>query len=319
MAGGKIEKKFDLITVKAKNFELPGGVIHLSVSSGDIDPSTLETIMLPVYSYLNDYRKTAITPAIEKYDKKLGVMRDAKKAAELESLVNKELRNLVGNLQKEADRRIQAGWDKLKKENRAYTTFKIKIGVKITVGIVKIGKGIAALISSAGARADEYFRIAKSVVGIAKEIKKGLDTEEKAREQLKKSLEGLARAKKGDKVGESHIKEVKNAITFYNIKLTPIRQDAQKLAGSLQKLLELGDRGAEITKKQEKQINEMIEQAIKFNENEKIGRSFAKGAEKIIENVEGTLDLKTVTGYEAKLKKAYGIARKVFSAAAEIL
>lgn len=319
MSGGKVEKKFDLITVKAKYLELPSGVIHLSVSSGDIDPSTLETIMLPVYNYLNDYRKMAITPAIEKYDKKLGEMRDAKKASELENLVNKELKTLVGNLQKEAERRIQAGWDKLKKENRAYTKFKIKIGFKITMGIIKIGKGIASLISTAGAKADEYYKIAKSVVDIAKQIKKALDTEETAREQLKKALEDLARAKKGNKVGESHIKEVKNSIAFYNNKLTPIRQDAQKLAGNLQKLLDLGDQGVEITKKQEKQINEMIEQIIKFNENEKTGRAFAKGAQKIIENVEGTIDLKTLLGYAGKLKTAYGIAKKVFSLAADIL
>lgn len=314
-----VTKKFELISVKAKNLELPKGTITLKVSSKDIDPSLMARIMEPVYKYLNDYRKMAIDPAIQKYDKQLAGMTDKKEADKLAKLVNDELKKLVGNLEKEAQNRIKASWEKIKKENKQYTKWKLKIAANVTWGVIKIGKGIAALIASSGAKADEYYKIAKSVYSIAKEVQKALATESKVRDQVMKALEKMADATKDGKVGKSHITKVEDAVKEYKVKLTATRQKASSMAGSLEKLLSLKDQGVAVTSKQEKQINDMIVQIIEFNTTEKNGRKFAELALHKTKQTEGKMDLKTLKAQAEKVKKGIDIAIKVFKVAAEIL
>ena len=313
-----INQTIKLIDVSAKHLELPNGTVTLKVSSKEIDPSTLARIMEPVFSYLNDYRKLAIRPSIEKYDKQLEGMTDAKAAKELAKNVNDELKKLVGNLEKEAQRQIDTSWSKIKKENKAYTKFKLKIGAKVTWGVVKIGKSISALVATSGAKADEYVKIAKSVIGIAKELKTAFASEEKVREQVRSALEDLAKNKKAGKVGKSHIKKVEDSVKLYGNKLTPIRKKAEDMAKKLNKLLELGDK-VDITAKQRGQIDKMINQVIDFNKTEQDGRAFMKAALKVAADVEGKIDLSTVKGYASKLKTAFDAAKKVIEVAADIL
>ncbi len=315
----EVNKTFQLITVKAKNLDLPDGKINLKVSGKEIDVSLLARIMEPVYAYLNDYSKMAINPAIQKYDKQLDGQSDKAEAEKLTKLVNDELKKLVGNLEKEAQNRIKASWEKIKKENKEYTKWKLKIGAKITWGVIKIGKSIAALVASAGAKADEYFKIAKSIYGIAKEVKKAIATETKLRGELMTALEKMAKATKDGKVGKSHITKVEDTVKEYKVKLTAARQKASSMAGPLQKLLALQDDGVAVTKKQEKQINDMISQIIEFNTTEQNGRKFADFALKKAEESQGTLDLKTIKAHAEKVKKAIDIALKVFEVASDIL
>lgn len=315
-----VNQKFDLISVKAKNLELPNGTITLKVSSKEVDPSLMARIMEPVWKYLNDYRKAAINPAIEKYDKQLEGMSDKKAAEALAKQVNAELAKLVGNLEKEAQNRIKASWDKIKKEDKKYTKWKLKIGANVTWGAIKIGKGVAALVASGGAKADEYVKIAKAIYGIAKEVQKALASETKVRGQLMTALEALSKAQKGGKeVGKSHIDAVEKVVKEYAVKLTATRQKASSMSKGLDKLLQLKDQGVAVTSKQEKTINDMLAQIIEFNTTEKLGRKFAAEALKKTKEAQGLLDLKTLVGYASNLKKAVDIAIKVFSTAAEIL
>ena len=314
-----VNQKFDLITVSAKNLELPKGTITLKVSSKEIDASLMARIMEPVWSYLNDYRKLAINPAIQKYDKQLEGMSDPKEVEKLTKLVNTELKKLVGSLDKEAQNRIKASWEKIKKENKDYAKWKLKIAANVAWGVVKIGKGIAALVSSAGAKVDEYYKVAKSVYDIAKEVQKALATEVKVRGQLMKACEKLSKATKGGKAGKSDIKTVEDAVKEYNQKLTAARQKASSMSKPLQKLLQLKDQGATVTPKQEKQINDMITQIIDFNTTEQNGRKFSEYAAKMAADTKGKLDLKTLKGYAEKAKKGVEIAIKVFKVAGEIL
>ncbi|OED49923.1 hypothetical protein AB838_04920 [Rhodobacteraceae bacterium (ex Bugula neritina AB1)] len=315
----KVNKSFDLITVKAKNFELPDGKITLEVSGKEIDTSLLARIMEPVYAYLNDYRKVAIGPAIQKYDKQIEGMSDKAEVDKLIKLVNDELKKLVKNLEKEAQNRIAASWKKIQKENKEYTKWKLKIGAKITWGVIKIGKSIAALVASAGAKADEYYKIAKSVYGIAKEVKKAVAKEAKLREDVMKAVEKMAKATKDGKVGKSHITKVEDTVKEYKVKLTAARQKASSMAKPLEQLLQLQDDGVALTKKQEKQINDMIVQIIEFNTTEKNGRAFADFALKKTKEAKGQLDLKTIKAHAEKVKKAIDIALKVFEVASDIL
>ena len=315
-----VNQKFDLISVKAKNLELPNGTITLKVSSKDIDSSLMLRIMDPVWNYLNDYRKIAINPAIQKYDQQLEGIKDKKAADALAKQVNAELAKLVGNLEKEAQNRIKASWDKIKKEDKTYTKWKLKIGAKVTWGAIKIGKGVAALVASGGAKADEYGKIAKAVYGSAKEVQKALASESKVRGQLMTALEAMSKAQKGGKeVGKSHISKVETVVKEYAVKLTATRQKASSMTKGLDKLLELKDQGVAVTPKQEKKINDMIVQIIEFNTTEKLGRKFAAEALRKTQEAQGLLDLKTLAGYASKLKTAVDIAIKVFSTAAEIL
>lgn len=309
----------DIVSVKPKHLEMPKSFITLKVSSKEVDPSTMDRITDPVRNYLNDYRKMAIDPAIVKYDAQLDGMTDKKEADKLIKLVNAELKKLVGNLEKEAVARIKSQWDKLKKENKEYAKWKIKIGAKVVWGVVKIGKGIAALIASSGAKLDEYYKVAKSAVDIAKEIKKALATEAKVREGLMTAVEKLSKATNDGKAGKSHIKKVKEVASEYEKKLTATRKKAESLAGPLQKLLQLNDQGAEVSRKQEKQINDMIVQIIDFNTTYDNGLKFAKTAVRMADDTKGKMDLKTLKGHADKVKKAFGIALKVFEAAKEIL
>ncbi len=314
-----LTKKFDLITVNARNLDLPNGNINFKVSSKELDVSLLARIMEPVYEYLNDYRKMAINPSIQKYDKQIEGVTDKKAAEKLAQQVNDELKKLVGNLEKEAQARIARSWEKIKKENREFTKWKIKIVANVTWGAVKIGKGISALIASAGAKADEYYKIAKAVYDIAKEVQKGIATEEKVRGQVMTAVEKLSKATKDGKAGKSDIKKVEDAVKEYKVKLTNTRQKASTMSGPLEKLLQLKDEGVEVTKKQEKQINDMIVQIIEFNTIEQNGRKFADEALKKAQDTKGTMDLKTLKGYAEKVKKGVEIAAKVFKTAAEIL
>ncbi|MQQ10107.1 hypothetical protein GFB49_16690 [Epibacterium sp. SM1979] len=315
----EVNKSFDLITVNAKNMDLPNGKITLKVSGKEIDTSLLARIMEPVYSYLNDYRKMAINPAIQKYDKQFEGMSDKKEVEKLAKLVNDELKKLVANLEKEAQNRIKASWEKIKKENKEYTKWKLKIAANITWGVVKIGKSIAALVASSGAKLDEYYKVAKSVYSIAKEVKKAIATETKVREDLMKALEKMAKATKDGKVGKSHITKVEDTVKEYKVKLTAARQKASSMAKPLEKLLQLQDEGVAVTKKQEAAINNMISQIIEFNTTEQNGRKFADFALKKAQDAQGTLDLKTIKAHAEKVKKAIDIAIKVFEVAADIL
>lgn len=315
----EVNQKLDLITVRAKNLELPKGNIALKVSAKEIDASLMARIMEPVWKYLNEYKKLAIDPSIEKYDKQLEGMTDKKAADALAKQVNAELSKLVKNLEKEAQNRIKASWEKIKKENKEYTKWKLKIAANVTFGVIKIGKGIAALISTAGAKVDEYFKIAKSIKSIADELKKALASEAKVRGQLMTALEKMSSATKDGKVGKSHISNVENAVKEYDAKLTAARQKASSLSGPLQKLLELKDKGVPVTSKQEKQINDMIVKIIDFNETEQMGRQFSAAALSKTKEVDGKMDLKTLKGYADKLKTAVNGAIKVFGAVADIL
>ena len=314
-----VNQKFDLITVSAKNLELPKGTITLKVSAKEVDASLMARIMEPVWSFLNDYRKIAINPAIQKYDKQLEGMSDKKEAEKLAKQVNEELKKLVGTLEKEAQNRVKASWEKIKKENKEFTKWKIKIVANVSWGVVKIGKGIAALIASAGAKADEYYKIAKSVYDIAKEVQKGIASEEKVRGQVMTAMEKLSKATKDGKAGKSDIKKVEDAVKEYKVKLTATRQKASSMAGPLQKLLQLSDQGVEVTRKQEKQINDMIVQIIEFNTIEQTGRKFADEVLRKAKETTGTMDFGTVKAHAEKVKKAIDIAAKVFKTAAEIL
>ncbi|MEL6466901.1 MAG: hypothetical protein AAFQ58_18205, partial [Pseudomonadota bacterium] len=105
----------------------------------------------------------------------------------------------------------------------------------------------------------------------------------------------------------------------YKVKLTATRQKASTMAGKLEKLLQLKDKGVPVTSKQEKQINDMIVQIIDFNTTEQNGRKFADQAVQMAKDTKGKLDLKTLKAHADKVKKAVDIAIKVFKAAAEIL
>lgn len=315
----EVNTSFDLITVKAKNLDLPNGKITLKVSGKELDTSLLARIMEPVYSYLNDYRKLAIAPAIQAYDEQFEGMTDKAEVEKLAKRVNDELKKLVGNLETEAQNRIKASWDKIKKENKEYTKWKLKIAANISWGVVKIGKSIAALAASSGAKLDEYYKVAKSVYSIAKEVKKAIATEIKVREDLMKALEKMAKATKDGKVGKSHITQVEDTVKEYKVKLTAARQKASSMAKPLEKLLQLQDDGVAVTKKQEAAINAMIGQIIEFNTTEKNGRKFADLALKKAQDAQGTLDLKTIKAHAEKVKKAIDIALKVFEVASDIL
>lgn len=311
--------KVDIISVKAKNLELPSAFIMLKVSAKEVDASLMERITDPVRNYLNDYRKLALNPAIEKYDKLLEGMTDKAAVEKLTKAVNAELKKLAENLEKEAASWIKASWEKIKKENKEYTKWKLKIGIKVTFGVIKIAKGVAALGLSAGAKADEYFKIAKAIYGVAKEIKKALASEAKVREQTMKAVEELASATKDGKAGKKHIKKVEAGVKEYTQKLTAVRQKASSISGPLEKLLSLQDKGVPVTSKQKKQINDMIVQIIDFNETEVAGRAFAKSALLMAKDTKGKMDLATLKGYASKVNKAVKIAIKVFSVAADIL
>lgn len=314
-----VNEKFNLITIKAKNLELPDGQINIKVSSKEVDVSLLGRIMEPVWKYLNDYKKIAIEPAIKKYDTQLGKTTDPEEAEKIAKQVNEELKKLIGNLEKEAENRVKASWEKIKKENKEFAKWSIKITAKVTYGVVKIGKGIAALVASAGAKADEYYKVAKSAVDIAKELKKAFASEAKVREDLMKAVEKLSKATKGGVAGKSEISKVKDTAKEYEQKLTFTRKKASHLAGNLNKLLELQDKGAPTTPKQEKKVNEMITQIIDFNETEKAGRKFAKEAVRLADDTKGKMDLTTLKSHATKVKKGVEIAIKVFEKAAEIL
>jgi hypothetical protein len=311
--------KVEIITAKPKNLELPKGFIMLKVSSKDIDVSLMDRITDPVRNYLNDYRKMAIDPAILQYDKQLEGMTDKKEADKLAKQVNEELKKLVGNLEKEAENRIKASWEKIKKENTQYTKWKLKIAAKVIWGTIKIAKGLAALVASAGAKADEYYKVAKSAYSIAKELQKAFASESKVREQVMKAVEKLSAATKDGKAGKSHISKVEDAVKEYNQKLTATRQKASSLSGPLEKLLQLQDKGVPVTSKQETQINNMIVQIIEFNTTEDNGRKFAQAALTMANDTKGKLDLKTLKGYAEKTKKGIEMAIKIFKVASDIL
>ncbi len=309
----------DIISVKPKHLEVPKNSIVLKVSSKEVDLSTMERITDPVRNYLTDYRKLAIDPAVLKYDAQLDGMSDKKAADKLIKQVNGELKKLVANLEKEAIARIKAQWDKLKKENKEFAKWKIKIAAKVTWGVVKVGKGIAALIASSGAKLDEYYKVAKSAYDIAKEIQKALATEVKVRADLMKAVEKLSKETEAGKAGKSHIKKVKDTASEYDKKLTATRKKAESMSGPLQKLLKLQDQGAAVTKKQEKQINDMISQIIDFNTTYENGLKFSAQAVKMADDTKGKLDLKTVKGYADKVKKGVDVAMKIFKVAGDIL
>lgn len=311
--------KVDIVSVKPRHLEMPNGSILLKVSSKEVDPSTMERITDPVRNYLNDYRKLSIDPAILKYDAQLDGMTDKKASEKLIKQVNDELKKLVGNLEKEATNRVKAQWDKIKKENKEYAKWKIKIAAKVTWSAVKIGKGIAALIASSGAKLDEYYKVAKSAVDIAKELQKALATEEKVRGNLMTAVEKLSKETKAGKAGESHIKKVKETASEYEKKLTATRKKAESLSAPLQKLIKLKDQGAEVTKKQEKQVNDMIAQIIEFNTVYDNGLKFAKYAVQMADDTKGKLDFKTLKGHAEKVKKGVEVAIKVFKIASQIL
>ncbi|MEM1382377.1 MAG: hypothetical protein AAF713_11160 [Pseudomonadota bacterium] len=321
-----LKQNFQLITAKPKNIEVPKGAIELSISVKELNVSDLERVMMPVWSYLNDYRKLAIDPAIVEYDKKVGDMTNEQEAKKLEALVNNELKKLVDNLQKQAEKMANDNWNKLKKANQAYTKYKVKIGAKITWGVIKIGKSIAALVASSGAKADEYFKIAKSCIDIAKQVKTALLTEADVREQVRKALEDMSKAKKDGKVGKSHVAKVKDTVKLYQQKLTGVRKKAGNLSKDLVALLDLQKKGVDVSAKQAKQIDAMIAEIQKFNTLEKDGASFAKAAIAAADAVESEVDLKTVLkaaksayDYGSKLKKAVDVSIKVFDVAAQIL
>ncbi len=311
--------KVDIVSVKPRHLEMPKGSILLKVSSKDVDINTMERITEPVRTYLNDYRKLAIDPAILKYDAQLDGMTDKKAADKLIKQVNDELKKLVGNLEKEAIARLKSQWDKIKKENKEYAKWKIKIAANVTWGVVKIGKGIAALIASSGAKLDEYYKVAKSAYDIAKEIQKALATEVKVRGDLMKAVEKLSKETEAGKAGKSHIKKIHDTASEYEKKLTATRKKAESMGGPLQKLLQLQDQGATVSKKQEKQVNDMIVQIIDFNTTYDNGLKFAKYATQMADDTKGKMDLKTLKGHAEKVKKGVEIALKVFKVASEIL
>jgi len=311
--------KVDIVSVKPRHLEMPKGSILLKVSSKDVDINTMERITEPVRTYLNDYRKLAIDPAILKYDAQLDGMTDKKAADKLIKQVNDELKKLVGNLEKEAIARLKSQWDKIKKENKEYAKWKIKIAANVTWGVVKIGKGIAALIASSGAKLDEYYKVAKSAYDIAKEIQKALATEVKVRGDLMKAVEKLSKETEAGKAGKSHIKKIHDTASEYEKKLTATRKKAESMSGPLQKLLQLQDQGATVSKKQEKQVNDMIVQIIDFNTTYDNGLKFAKYATQMADDTKGKMDLKTLKGHAEKVKKGVEIALKVFKVASEIL
>ena len=309
----------DIVSVKPKNLEMPKSSIMIKVSSKEVDVATMERITEPVRTYLNDYRKMAIDPAIQKYDAQIDGMKDKKEADKLIKLVNDELKKLVGNLEKEATARTKSAWEKIKKENKAYAKWQIKIVAKVTWGVVKIGKSIAALISSSGAKLDEYYKIAKSVHGIAKEVQKALATEEKVRGDLMKAVEALSKATKGGKAGKSDIKKVEDAASEYDKKVTATRKKAESMSGPLQKLLQLKDQGVDVTKKQEKQINDMLTKIVDYNTTYTAGLQMSKSAKQMAADTQGKIDLKTVKGWADKAKKGADALMTVLKVAGEIL
>lgn len=266
-----------LIDVTPKNIKLPTeGTIKLNISGKEgkeeLNPSDLDRVLKSTLDYLKDYKQIAIEPSIKAYDEEIGELRETSEAQakSLEVKFNKELEKLIANLQNEADRRVNEKWEMMQKENEAFRKFKIMGGVKIIWCTIKIGKGIAGLVASAGTKADEYFKIANSCRKIAKQVKTLLATEEKVREDVNKIIEKMAKAKDPKK----HVSELNSQIEVYKCKLTSLRQEAGKLSKELSKLLDKQDMGAEVTQEERTQIKAMIEEIIKLNKLEENGKQF---------------------------------------------
>ncbi|MEM9049332.1 MAG: hypothetical protein AAGC92_11500 [Pseudomonadota bacterium] len=302
--------KIDLTGFQTKHLELPNGNIEISLGHKAINANDAARLVAPVYKYLNDMKKNHIAPVISRFDANVGAAETAEEAAKLEKQVNALLTSAIDGLKKEATKRLTAAWETKKKENKALLKFKVKIGAKVTWGVVKIGRSIAKLVATKGTKADEYVKIFKACVAIAKELKKALKSETSARADLVAALSGMEAATTNNIVGSSHVKTVKTAVALYVQKLTGVRQKANKLADNLTKLLDLQDGGATVSTKQAKKVQDLLDRIIEYNLIEATGRDFAKSALEAAKSVDSRVDLPTIISW---LKKARDFAKTVKS------
>ena len=275
---------YDLITwdTKTQIIEEPDGKVKI-------------TLKLPKgvkeKHYQVVYEKGAL-PVLQKYRKDLKKsMMAIDDKLESDSLTEKEAKKLLKyarSVYKEAvkgaiadaEKGMQKEWNKIKKSNSAYSKFKLKVGLRITKGVVGLVKSIAALVGSGGTALPEYYSAVKSCISIVKEVRKAAMSEAKAKKKLEKALANLLKNKSGKK-NKKAVKRVKKALSLYDAKVGKTKKKAFSLTEKIHKSMDQvqKDKGdKEKKKKFERALDQMIKKTIALNESAESGRELVQKA-----------------------------------------
>jgi vacuolar-type H+-ATPase subunit H len=245
--------KINQVKISTENLGDFEGVIEVEIEHKDADPLTLQKIVDEVPKELKKHKKpTDFTKKIDNLDSAIS------SAVDSGLYENNLIKSLTDSWQKmsqalvdahiaETTKKAQEATEKIiadnKKASKDTTKSKFKVGAKLTLKGLSLGKSIASLVVTMGADISAYFKIVKTIKGIVEIIKKNSETlDDKALEILEALNElKLAEAQSEDvqnRVSKTNVKKIEEAVSQYETTLARLQDRAAKMSVMLNKLLE---------------------------------------------------------------------------------
>lgn len=308
LADHTITYKAKLIPFDSKTLEEPPTEIEfelkLQTKSKIDNPFTEQLLRDSVTPYINSI-KEEIEGIMTATDELLqsGEI-DEETGEELVKQLNRNFKNITKDASKQGEKLLKKQWETLVKEDKSLRDWKIKANVEITKGTFSLAKGVISAVGSGGlSLVVEIVGIVNSLVTIGDNLSKLLSSEASARKDLLEAIADVDKKLKGEK--RSIIKNLKDVflgsentleeeLETYDKKLIGVRQEAEKLAKALNKLLNKQDELQELAKEEGGDLADGLEDMEKMtkqylagidgvNDSRKVGAKLQKQGEKMLE------------------------------------
>lgn len=166
------------------------------LSASEVPSAAMDRLEKAARDALDTYEKT-ITSEVERLEKKIvdmietGDPKEVEAAQKLIQGVNVSIKNALASAEGAAMKAVD---DRLKKEMQGDKNLKeaqVKLGFKISIGVVSVTTNVAALVASHGTDIHAYYSIAKTCYEIGKEIYEYNKGEVKLRKELDEAIKAF--------------------------------------------------------------------------------------------------------------------------------
>jgi hypothetical protein len=155
----------------------------------EVPSSKMDRLERAARTELDRYEKI-ITEELQKFDAKIaatvapGTKAALAEAEAMAKTASTMVKNALDSAAGAAEKAVETTLKKEAKGDSLLTEARVKTGVKVTTGVIKLGGSVAKLVASYGADVTSYLTIAKTIYDLGMEIKQQLKGEQKLREDL---------------------------------------------------------------------------------------------------------------------------------------
>lgn len=204
----KMDKDIETAAGKLQVMTAPKGMsfaveieVDKAILKGIEKDPLMQSIMSDAANAVYDDLVERIGKNLATTDKGAITLRDANQKDKLDKLIQVVNKGIVGARDvavEQAQKDCLKAWDSLVKTRKEYSTYKIKIGVKITLGLAGLGVSIGLLaggvVSFGASSIPGIIGMVKSVVAIGSQVKSANEEIENAQKRLDKKLRAIEKS-----------------------------------------------------------------------------------------------------------------------------